>query len=44
MADLILRKKQYLGNFTPIRPNMFEIGKIPSVEGRQMVVEIQIRK
>ncbi|KOM38005.1 hypothetical protein LR48_Vigan03g138700 [Vigna angularis] len=44
MTDLILRKKQYLGNFTPISQNLLETGKIPSVEGRKMVVKIQIRK
>jgi len=44
MTDLILRKKQYLDNFTPISQNLFEIGKIPSFEGRQVVVKIRIRK
>jgi len=44
MTDLILRNKQHLGNFSPISQNLFEIGNIASVEGRKMVVKIQIRK
>ncbi|CAJ1802979.1 unnamed protein product [Sphenostylis stenocarpa] len=43
ITDLILSKKNYLGNFIPINQNQFEIEKLPSGKGRQMVAKIQIR-
>ncbi|KAK7339811.1 hypothetical protein VNO77_20496 [Canavalia gladiata] len=44
MTDFILKREQYLDKFTPMDQYQFEIGEVPSQEGRQMVVKVQLRK
>ncbi|XP_061339665.1 uncharacterized protein LOC133286284 [Gastrolobium bilobum] len=44
MTDFILKKEQSLDNFNRGNQSQFEIRKVPSDEGRQMVVKLIIRK